>query len=123
VKKLLSLKERKKNQKRKKGRPVENDISEEIHKRRGFPQSFGKASQKTLGFPTFPHRPCGGDLTNNRFRGGSILLDQGGSVLHCQKDSSGMRWHSAFFDQSLSREPPLFWDGMNMRDVSFFISY
>jgi hypothetical protein len=25
----------------------------EIRKERGFPQVFGKASQKTLGFPTF----------------------------------------------------------------------
>src|SRR6266571_8997693 len=31
---------------------------------------------------------------NNQFRGGSILLDQGGSVLRCQKDrwQIGMIW-------------------------------
>jgi hypothetical protein len=43
------------------GRPVENGGSEEIHKKRGFPQSLGKASQKTRAFSTFPHRP-GGNL-------------------------------------------------------------
>jgi hypothetical protein len=29
----------------------------EIRKERGFPQLLGKASQKTLGFPTFATRP------------------------------------------------------------------
>jgi hypothetical protein len=47
-------KERKKLQKRKK-RPVENAVSMEIRKQRGFPQRLGKA----FGFPTFPTGPTG----------------------------------------------------------------
>jgi hypothetical protein len=37
---------------------VENDTPVEIRKRRGFPLVFGKASQKTLGFPTFSTMPA-----------------------------------------------------------------
>jgi hypothetical protein len=32
----------------------------EIRKERGFPQLLGKASQKQLGFPTFPTGPAAG---------------------------------------------------------------
>ncbi len=32
----------------------------EIRKKRGFPQLLGKASQKQLGFPTFPTGPAAG---------------------------------------------------------------
>jgi hypothetical protein len=37
------LKERKRTKKKETKRPVENDTSMEIHKRRAFPQRFGKA--------------------------------------------------------------------------------
>jgi len=37
----------------------------EIRKERGFPQLLGKASQKQLGFPTFPTGPAAGTTQTN----------------------------------------------------------
>ncbi len=43
---------------------VENATPVEIRKEHGFPQVFGKASQKTLGFPTFSTTPTARTITD-----------------------------------------------------------
>ena len=58
-------------------RLVETAATEEIRKRRGFPQWLGKASQKTLGFPTVPTSPTAGKITLKFISGGSTLVDPG----------------------------------------------
>jgi hypothetical protein len=47
--------------------------------------------EKPAGFSTFPHRPGGDKPLTIKQRGGSVLLDQGGSLLRCQNDSACLR--------------------------------
>jgi hypothetical protein len=46
---------------------------------------FHRGLEKPVGFPTFPHRP-GDETLITKQRGGSELLDQGGSLLRCQNE-------------------------------------
>ena len=48
----------------------------EIRKERGFPQLLGKASQKRLGFPTFPTGPASGTTKTNT-KTTSTYMDRG----------------------------------------------
>ena len=45
-----------------------------------------KPRKRRSAFPHFRTGPTAMDLSQQSILGGSILLDQGGSVLHCQKD-------------------------------------
>ena len=51
----------------------------EIRKRpRGFPQLLGKASQKQLGFPTFPTGPAAGTTKTNTKTKYTLIPIRGG---------------------------------------------
>jgi hypothetical protein len=49
-------------------------------------RALEKPRKRRSAFPHFRTGPAAAISLNNQFRGGSILLDQGGSVLRCQKD-------------------------------------
>ena len=69
------------------GRPVETDATVGILKNR-----ISTVACKTLRVShSYPQGPAAISI-NNQYRGGSILLDQGGSVLHCQKEPWRALW-------------------------------
>src|SRR5439155_9929099 len=61
-------------------------------KRRGFPQRFGKACWL---FHISAQGPVADEPLTINQRRGSLLLDQGGSVLRCQNDSRGRESRNA----------------------------